>query len=838
MPLKIQKTLFARFLLSPFGKAFLIVSALALTAGISTFTYFYVKYSRIVDEKLRTGVFSNTTLIYGAPRPISVGESVRGEEIAAYLRSCGYTESNTSRAGWYRLRPDAIEINPGPDGYNQEGAVIKITGSKVSGIISLRDHSERTQYLLEPELITNLFDRSRVKRRMVRFDEIPPVIVQAVLSAEDKHFFQHAGFDPIGIMRAALIDLKDRRMDQGASTLTMQLARSLWLTNERTWARKIPEVFITLHLEQKLTKKQIFEYYANSIYLGSHGSFHINGFGEGAQVYFGKDLSRVTLPEAALLAGLIQSQRWDPYRHPDAAKARRNIVLKNMRENGYITDQQYQEAAAAPVTVTRGAMESSDAPYFVDLVNEELQNRFQDSDFANKSYRVYTTLDPQLQRDAMEAVRIGIEETDKQWKRRSKKYGTAEFPPAQVALIALDTETGRLLALDGGRNYAVSQLNHAVAKRQPGSSFKPFVYTAAMETAIDPNAQTVLTPSSTVVDEPTTFYFDNITYTPKDFDKEYMGPVTLRYALAHSLNVPAVKVAEMVGYDKVAQVARRVGLNVDIKPTPSIALGAYEVTPLEIAGAYTVFPNGGKLLPVTMIDSIRDQQSTTIYESHPQAKQVLDPRVAYLVEQMMEEVMRSGTAAGVHARGFNLPAAGKTGTSRDGWFAGFTSKILCVVWLGFDDNSDFKLEGARSALPIWVEFMKRAHQHREYQNVHAFDAPDGIVTAEIDADTGELATPRCPRVRSEVYIAGTQPVQTCRLHGGGFATQVAGWEPSQPAATAPADKEDLQPPVVAATHPPEPAAPRSIQIAPPPPALQPEPDKKKGFWGRLKGIFR
>jgi penicillin-binding protein 1B len=836
LPLKIQKTLFARFLLSPVGKACLIAFVLAVTLGVGTFTYSYVKYARTIDARLRNGVFSQTSLLYSAPRPIRLGDPARGAEIAAYLRSCQYSELNTSRAGWYRLRPDAIEINPGPDAYEQEGAVIKIQEGKVTEIISLRDHSERNQYFLEPELVTNLFDRRREKRRIVRFDDIPPVMVDAVLSAEDKHFFQHAGFDPFRIVRAGINNVLGKRLE-GASTLTMQLARTLWLSNERTWHRKLPEMLITLHLEQKLTKKQIFEYYANSIYLGNHGSFSINGFGEGAQVYFGKDLSQVTLPEAALLAGLPQnSSMRDPFRYPERAKARRNTVLALMRENGKITERQYEEAAATPVKVIRGTMESSDAPYFVDLVNEDLQSRFQDPEFANKGYRVYTTLDPDLQRDAVEAVREGIAETDKAWSRRSKSYGTDKIPLAQVALVALDAETGRVLALVGGRNYGVSQLDHALAKRQPGSSFKPFVYTAAMETGLETSGGPVLTPATTVVDEPTTFYFDNITYTPSNFGKEFMGTVTLRTALAHSLNISTVKVGEMVGFGKVAQVARRVGLNVDIKPTPSIALGAYEVMPIEIASAYTVFPNGGKVFSSSMIDSIRDRQGSSVWESHPQGKQVLDPRVTYLVEQMMEEVMRSGTATGVHSRGFNLPAAGKTGTDRDGWFAGFTSKVICVVWVGFDDNRDLKLQGAQSALPIWVDFMKRAHQHSQYRSVHSFDPPEGIVTQEIDADTGEVATSRCPRVRSEVFIAGTQPVQLCHVHGGGAATQVAGWEPiqQQPVTESAPGNLNANPPVVARAN--NERHPRSIPITP---SEQPQPEKKKGFWQRLKdAIYR
>src|SRR4029077_5881395 len=281
--------------------------------------------------------------------------------------------------------------------------------------------------------------------------------------------------------------------------------------------------------------------------------------------------------------------------------------------------------------------------------------------------------------------------------------------------------------------------------------------------------------------------------------------------LAHSKNIPAVKIAEMVGYDKVVDVARAVGLNREIQPTPSIALGSYEVTPLEIASAYTVFPNGGDLLKSGFIRSIRDVNGAIVFQSKPERKPAIDPRVAYLVENMMEDVLRgTGTGARARSMGFTLPAAGKTGTSRDGWFAGFTSKIICVVWVGFDDNRDFKLEGAHSALPIWVEFMKRAHQHREYRNVHAFEAPEGIVTAEIDADTGDLASPSCPRVRSEVFIAGSQPVTICRIHGNG-RTQVSSGEPVQPA---PAAGSEV-PPVIANAQPASPAL-RSIPVAPAP----------------------
>ncbi|MGH9645814.1 MAG: penicillin-binding protein 1A, partial [Bryobacteraceae bacterium] len=788
-----------RIFKSAWGRAFVVACLLVGLTGASVFSYYYFKYSREIDAALRAGPLSSATLLYAAPRAVTVGEAITLDDIAAYLKRCGYSSQNTNRMGWYLVRPDAVEVNPGAEAYDPEGAVIKVANGQVTQIISLRDHTERTQYFLEPELISNLYDKKREKRRIVPYADIPKVMVDAVLAAEDKHFRSHAGFDPVGIMRAAWRDVSDSGRLEGASTITQQLARTLFLGTERGWRRKVPETLMTMQLEQKLTKDQIFYYYSNSIYLGNQGSFSIHGFGEGAQVYLGKDLSKITLPEAAMLAGLIQSPGGrNPFTHPDKALGRRNTVLKMMLDGSFITEHQYQDAVATPLQVNHGEVESSDAPYFVDLVNEELQNRFQNRDFYNNSSRVYTTLDLELQRDAVEAVRTGIAETDQQWRRRNKKYGTSEFPAAQVALVALSAETGEPLAIVGGRSYGSSQLNHASAMRQPGSSFKPFVYTAGMMSALDPSSHNVLTPATTVVDEETTFWYehDTRTYTPNNFGDKFEGPMTLRYALAHSKNVPAVKVAEMVGYDKVAEVARAVGLNHNIQPTPAIALGAYEVTPLEIASAYTVFPNGGELLKTGFIKTIRDSHGGTLFQARSDRVQAIDPRVAYLVESMMEDVLR-GTGTGARARnmGFVLPAAGKTGTSRDGWFAGFTSKIICVVWVGFDDNRDFKLEGAHSALPIWVEFMKRAHQHAEYKNVHSFQPPDGIVTVDIDEGTGELAAPNCPmdKVRSEVFIAGSQPLQICHIHGNG-RTLVSGWDPVQqqtapPGAAEPASSE-------------------------------------------------
>ena len=840
-----KKAALVRFVLHPWGKALLIVFLVVNTLALGTFVYYYAHYSRIIEKKLTAGPFANTSMLFASPKIVMVGDEITPAEIIAQLRRSAYGETRGNRMGWYNLRNDAVEIYPGVDSFFlQEDGVIMFSGNKVSKIISLQDNTERTQYRLEPELITNLFDRNREKRRLVRFQEIPKVLINAVISAEDKRFFQHSGFDPIRIIRSAYVDVKEQRNAQGASTLTMQLARQFWLTADRTWKRKFPEVMITLHLEQKLSKEQIFEYYANQIDLGRRGSFAIRGFGEAAQAYFGKDIRQLTLAEAATLAGLIQSPSGkNPVRWPDRAKTRRNLVLRMMRDNGYVTDREYAQASSEPMVVARGGSESSDAPYFVDLVNDTLQDQFQEHDFQTSSYRVYTSLDMNLQRDASEAVRAGMKEVDELIRRRTKK-GAKAIPEPQVALVAIDPRTGEIKALIGGRDYGVSQLNRALAKRQPGSVFKPFVYAAALNTALS-GAPNVLTTASTVVDEPTTFFFDGKPYSPSNFEHELHGTVTLRQAIAKSMNIPTVKFAEEAGYRTVVDLARKAGLNMEIRATPAVALGAYEVTPIEIAGAYTMYADKGVVVKPNWVQLIRSQKGSTVFESKPDRHAVLDPRVNYLMVDLLQEVLRSGTGAGVRSRGFALPAGGKTGTSHDGWFAGFTSKLVCVVWVGYDDNHELNIEGAKSALPIWTEFMKRAHQHREYRNVTGWDAPDGIVSVDIDPASGQLATPACPSMRPEYFISGTQPVQLCHLHSTG-ATQVAGWDTSAPkqASGTEAGVSGVGAPNGAPNGAPtQYRRSQTIEIKPQDsqqtqPVPQEQRKEKKGFFGRIKDIFK
>jgi penicillin-binding protein 1B len=849
LPVRLQvptnlAALLTRF--KPFAKVALISALAFLLIAFSVLAYFYRRYARITDEKLARGPFPEPSLLYAAPEPVMVGDAGTPPEVALRLRQSGYSEdARANRMGWYHLRSDAIEIFPGPDSYfESEPGVIRFKSDKVSDIISLRDNSALTEYDLEPEVLSNLFNKSREKHRIVRFGDMPPVLVNAVISAEDKRFYQHSGFDPVRMVKATLVDVREMRRAEGASTITQQLARMVWLNQKKTFSRKFAELLITVHLERKLSKEQIFEYYANHVDLGRRGSFGISGFGEAAQAYFGKDISQLNLPEAATLAGLIQRPSFrNPVRWPERAKDRRNIVLQMMMDNGYITKAQCDAAKASPMVVTKGGPESSDAPYFVDIVNQRLQDQFQDRDFNDTGYKVYTTLDLDLQRYAAEAVNTGYKEIEKTILRRTKKGVQPVLP--QVALIALDPSTGEVKALVGGTDYGASQLNHALAERPSGSVFKPLVYATALSTGLNGPGPNVMTPSTIFPDEPRSFEYGGAKpYEPSNYMNQFYGQVPVRMALAKSLNIPTIEVAEAAGYRNVVDLAHRVGLE-KIEATPAMALGAYEVTPLQMAGAYTMFANKGVYVSPRFIESIHDHTGQDVYTSRSEEKRILDPRVNYLMVNLMEEVLDSGTGAGVRARGFTLPAAGKTGTSHDGWFAGFTTKLLCVVWVGYDDYRDLKLEGAHSALPIWTNFMKRAHTLREYRNAAGFDVPDGVVSVQIDPETGELATTACPKIITEYYLVGTQPAQLCHLHtaggtqfadwrnnpalNGGNGTAIPPYNPQSPASPS-AGQPAAQP--AGPNQPPTPNAQNTPDLKPP------EQEKKKGFFDKLKGIFK
>ena len=754
-----------------------IIFAIFLTS-VGVFAYYYSKYSRMIDARLSGHVLQNTTQIFSAPEHISVGEAISPEELTGYLQRAGYRpQADENALGQYTIQQTSVDIRPSKLSYFVGGNSLDVqfTGKIIRAIRPLGGGNTVDNAEIEPELITNLFDSAREKRRPVRYDDLPPLLVHAILSAEDKRFFEHGGFDFVRIAGAAWADLRHTSNHfQGASTITMQVARTFFLSNERTLRRKVAEATVSLELEQRFTKQQIFELYANEVYLGNRGSFGIRGFSQASVAYFGKDLRQLTLPECAYLAGIIRAPNYysSADRHPERGAQARDRVLTQMAENRYINEPDVLEAKLAPLKIVKASVSGSEAPYFVDMVKDHLLDKYSENDLLSENFRVYTTLDPALQRAAASAIDVGMKNVDlllakkyDRWRKEQAKKGTNDaIPQAQAALVALDPRTGEIKAVIGGRDYGQSQLNHALAHRQPGSVFKPFVYAAAFDNAVD-GVQPVVTPATTIDDEPTTFEYDGVDYTPNNFGERFMGRVTTRDALTNSLNVATVKVAELIGYGRVVQIARQMGLGTNIRATPAVALGAYDMTPVDVAAGYTTFANIGMRAEPQIIRNIIGSDGEILEKTTPQTHTALDPRVAYLVTSVLKDVLNHGTGAGVRARGFTLPAAGKTGTSRDGWFAGFTSNLVCVIWIGFDDNRDLGLTGGASAAPIWADFMNHATALPIYRDVKDFDPPDGIQSVLIDPESLQLATSNCPTTRQEVYVAGSAPTQYCEIHG-------------------------------------------------------------------------
>jgi penicillin-binding protein 1B len=600
------------------------------------------------------------------------------------------------------------------------------------------------------------------KRMRLPLASVPAKLIQAVLAIEDRRFYDHPGVDPIRAAGALLTNLRgDRPYLVGGSTLTQQIVKNTFLTPEKSLQRKLQEQFMALVLESRFTKEQILELYLNDVVLGQRGPFEIRGVAEASRIIFGKHVGNLSLAEAATLAGIIQApSTLSPFRHPARAKDRRNVVLRAMADAEFITDADAARAAAEPLVVQTRALENV-APYFVDYVQRQIETKLGAKLGPTTAIDVYTTLDLHLQRIAQESLAEGLARIDKQLAARKRPPAQ----PAQGALVAVDPRTGEILALVGGRAYSQTQYNRAMAsRRQPGSIFKPFVFLAAFEAAADGHAD--LSPASIVIDEPTTFPSGEGDYTPSNYQDEYDGPVTLRRALAMSRNVAAIKVAEAAGYDRVADLWKRIGVGTAAKPYPSIALGVFEASPLEIATAYTIFMNGGAVRPLRAIDAVGENGTTREIAADP-ARRVARADTTYLVTSLMRSVINEGT--GASARGsFPLDAAGKTGTTnelRDAWFVGFTPELLTVVWIGFDDNKPIGLSGSQAALPIWTTFMRRALAARP--NV-PFTVPAGVTTLAIDRDTGQRATAGCPseRVIQEVFLESAPPPEFCDVHGG------------------------------------------------------------------------
>ena len=733
--------------------AFSLFVGFIVTAGIVVSSY--NTFAALIDQQIAGGYLKSHAGLYAAPRVIEKGARVNKEELVATLQRAGYAKDQASNIwnGSFKVNDKDVRILPRQTTASPEWISVQFDNQGYISALSAEDGGPLNSYSLEPELLTADASVKIGKPQNLTFEELPPVLVKAIISIEDRRFFEHNGLDIWGIGRA-LLNFSSRgklHFRQGGSTITQQLAKNVYLTPEKTFQRKFDEALIAVALENRLSKQDIFALYCNEVYLGQRSGVGVRGVAQAARVFFGKELKDLSLTEAATIAGMLQSPaRYAPDRHPDAARERRGQVLAAMVRNGIIKSDEGQAAQAAPLSVAAFSSDGNQvAPYYLDAVNRVLDSSSSTSEALNEPVlRVQTTIDPDLQAAAEQALLQQLDALSKRFRR------DASLP--QGALVALDPRTGYVLAMVGGRNYAESQLNRATdAQRQPGSVFKPFVYSAALESGISP--------LSTYSDAPQTFAYGTATYSPDNYGKSYsMHDVVMRDGLIRSLNVVTVELAMRTGLDRVANTAVRFGLP---RPTsyPAMALGTTEVTPLQVAAAYAAFVNGGRIVKPTLVVGVSEdaQELTNI---SPTTTQVIKPTTAYMITDMLADVMQRGTASRARASFKNVAMAGKTGTSRDGWFVGYTPNLVCAVWIGYDDSKQLGLTGAEAALPAWIAFMKDALALRPSLGGPSFVKPTGMVTVRIDPETGYLAGPTCPA--SEVVTVASQfaPVAECYMH--------------------------------------------------------------------------
>ncbi|HSE30308.1 MAG TPA: PBP1A family penicillin-binding protein [Pyrinomonadaceae bacterium] len=713
--------------------AILLAAALLMTFGKAYADY--REFAGLIDQQIAAGYLKSHAGFYAAPRVIERGAQLRQQQLVEALQRAGYARETSGNIwnGSFQTNDKSILIFPRKESDAHEWIKVSFAQDRIVSLTA-DDQSNLSSYALEPELLTEDTANKLGERETLTFEEIPPVIVQAIIAIEDRRFFQHSGLDFRGITRAAVNHFTSgsNRYRQGGSTITQQLVKNIYLSPEKTLRRKYNEALIAIALEHRLSKEDIFALYCNEVYLGQRAGVGIRGVAQAAQVYFGKPLKDLSLAEAATIAGMIQSPgRYSPERNPDASKMRRDLVIAAMKDEGLIDENTERTAYSQPVTIAPFEGNSNElAPYYVDLVERAMGNAHVNLDnYAEQSIRIQTTIDPDLQTAADNALRHQLELVGKNAKR-----GRPEG-----AIVAIDPHTGNVLAMVGGRSYEESQLNRATdARRQPGSVFKPFVYAAALERGISP--------LTSFLDAPQTFQNGyKATYSPANYGNAYsMHEVLMREGLVRSLNVVTVELALRTGLSTVADFAADFGLPKPA-PYPALALGTTEVTPLQIAAAYAPFANGGKSVVPIVVRRVSDTYTgEVVIDGRPQSRRVIKDSTAYMITDMLSDVIKRGTARRANVGFKNIAVAGKTGTSRDGWFVGYTPNLVCAVWIGFDDNKQLGLTGAEAALPAWMDFIKEAVAIRPSLGGASFPKPADVITVRVDPESGALAGPNCP----------------------------------------------------------------------------------------------
>ena len=744
------------------GLAFLAMVLFVAFIGFVGYTYAVV--TKKFDSSRRWDLPSR---IYSDATPLVPGMEVSRSLLEPKLNHVGYHEvkNRVANPGEYRFTGDNLEIFlqnfAYPDiEFRAMPVVVNFDGNRVDDIRRLGDNVKLRGIRIEPELITSIFNNEMEDRLPVALNTVPKVLSDAIIATEDRSFYSHEGISIRGTLRALMSDIRSKSLSAGGSTLTQQLVKNLYLNPERTWRRKATEALMALLLEARYSKEEILEAYLNEIYLGQNGAVQIIGVEQASQLYFGKHVTYLTLPEAATLAGIIRSPNvLSPLKYPDRAKPRRDTVLRLMAEQKMISEDEFEKAKSSPLATTRFPRTSRSAPFFVDLVLKQLRETYPETQLKTEGLRIFTTLDPMMQRSAEQAMESGIADLEKRY-----SYIRKSPVPLEGVILTIQPGTGYVKALVGGRNYSKTQFNRAIqARRQPGSLFKPFVYATAMNPE---RGREAFTAATVVDDSPISVNAGNAVWQPQNYDLRFHGRVSVRDALAHSYNIPAVRAAIDAGVPNVIKTASTIGIESRLAPYPSVSLGSFEVTPLEIAYAYSAFANlGVKAEPISIL-AVSTREGKLLESREVKMKRVAEAGVCYVMNEMLKDVFDYGTAAKARSLGFDRHFAGKTGTTsnyRDAWFIGYSPRILSLVWIGFDDGHSVRLAGGDACVPIWTQ-----HMNRVAGLVPDVDwrRPDEVIYRQIDPLSGMLATPYCPETRDEIFVAGTEPSSLCPLHAG------------------------------------------------------------------------
>ncbi|WP_300673490.1 PBP1A family penicillin-binding protein [Desulfoluna sp.] len=701
-------------------------------------------------------IYSDTTLLYP-------GRKIDWPSFIEKLEGIGYRESRDTpqKKGDYLRSGDGLEIYLNDltvPGKSRLGFLALLTFQD-SVILSMvrQDSGQPLPILeLEPEVLMRYFGKERELRQVVAIDEIPVTLQHAVMSAEDSRFYTHFGVDPRGILRAIYTNLRHGAIRQGGSTLTQQLAKNYFLTSERTFSRKLNELFISLAIELKYEKDEILGIYLNEIYFGQKGSASVNGAGEASRFYFNKRVQDLTLAESATLAGLIKGPNlYSPYKNIERSRKRRNVVLSAMQKNGWISEEEMKTASAEPITVSGFQVYSQTAPYFLDYVSSQLRDIYPATTLSSMGYSIYTTLDTQVQAAAERALEKGLARLEQ---KNPKLRRSDPAKRLQGAIVVLQPRTGNILAMVGGRDYRVSQFNRVTqARRQPGSCFKPLVASVLLDQ---------FTPADLLSNTKSDYTVDGKTWTPKNFSEQKETRLSVRNMLRISSNRAAVDMAVRGGIERVVRRLEPFHFTTPVSPWPSLVLGTSEVIPMDLARAYAVFASDGiQPYPLSLKD-VADERGGQLVGRHMKIETVLSPGEAFLITSMLEGAVKSGTGRSLSRYGIDFPVAGKTGTTnnyRDAWFVGYTSDLLALVWVGFDNNAPLYATGGSAALPIWADLVSAIPG---YVSGNGFFPPPDVVQINVCRESGARASGlRCPDAYEEYFIESNLPAETCPIHG-------------------------------------------------------------------------